>query len=454
MARQTDKSFQAATRYMFANRFGLTPGFENDHDFDNNKALTWADSTDTISVPVIALDSDSVLTLDHGRSKGARGVAQFTMNANSGLATQTFFVADRAMIITGIEYVHGTAGTDAGAVTAYVSHETGTQAPGTGLSVMSNTFNCKGTINVVQNATINAVDGNGNQPTSVQLAAGDRLSMVFTGTLTTLAGVSVSVYSAPGFKEEVAVFNMNANASLATQGFFVANRDMVVTTANMLWSAAGTDAGAVTIDITHETGTTAPGSGTSILTAAVSAKTTANTVNTPALTGTVAQLKLLAGDRLSVKFTGTLTALAGVVVSVYLQASSDVAGTAIPYYGQVEDNFHLAANGSLASQGTFIADRDYEIVDASAIWSTAGTDGGTVTYDFEIAKGTTAVGSGTSISTGAVSVKTTANTVSVLALSTSRRNRILSQGDRINLVLAGTLTSLAGFNATVSLLPR
>ena len=77
-----------------------------------------------------------------------------------------------------------------------------------------------------------------------------------------------------------------------------------------------------------------------------------------------------------------------------------------------------------------------------------------MTYDFEIAKGTTAVGSGTSISTGAVSVKTTANTTNVLALSTSRRNRLMSQGDRLNLVMSGVLTALAGWDSTISLLAR
>ncbi len=448
MARNNQTIFQSALRYMFANRAGLPFDNQAYHDYDNNKALTWSNAADTASVNALMVDSDNVIAVDHERKKGCRQQQSFQMNLNAGIANTTFFIADRPMAITSIEYVHGTAGTDAAAVTAQIFHDTGTQATGGGAAIMTNTFNCKGTINVVQNGTLLAVDGNGNVNAGLVMAAGDRLSIVFSGTTTALAGVAVTVGANPGFKEQCAVYTL---ATPATAGFFQANRDMVITGVNMLWGTPGSDAGAVTLDVTKDTGTTAPGAGSSILTAALSAKTAANTVNSPALSATVARLKLAAGDRLSLKTTGTLTALASVVVVVYMQSSSYVVGTSLPYYGQVDVPFSLATP---ASQCVFIADRDYEVVDASGIWSTAGTDGGTVTYDYEIAKGTTAVGSGTSISTGAVSVKTTANTTSVLPLSVSRRNRLMSQGDRLNLVMAGALTSLAGWDSTVSLLPR
>lgn len=455
MARATNmRTFQSAIRYMFANRYGFSNAFtETDHDYDNNKELSWSDAADTQSLYGLKFDADNVINVDRGCQMGPRGVQSFYINANASLGTQSLFIADRAMVITGIEYKHTTAGNDAGAVSCQVFHDSGTNAPGAGTSVMTNSFNCKGATNTVQTATLIAPTGPGFPSSTITLNAGDRLSVVFTGTLTTLAGVVITVFTAPGFKEEVAQYAFNANAGIATQGFFLANRDMLVTGVSMVWSAAATDAGAVTVDVTQETGTTAPGLGTSILNAAVSAKTTANTVNNPSLSGTAANLKLSAGSRLSVKLTGTLTSLAGLVVNVYLQSYS-LTSIGPGYYGQVDVNFNLLANGSQGTQSFFIADRDYEVVDASAIWSVAGTDGGTVTYDIQIDKGTTAPGSGTSISTGAVSVKTTANTTSVLPLSTSRRNRLLSQGDRLSLVMAGTLTSLAGFDATVSLLPR
>ena len=471
MARSTTRNFQAALRYYFANNFGFIQEIGNVspsahpnssnvyHDLDNDKALSWADSTDTFSIPALSVDANGVILVDKSAEKGCRGSEVFYLQANGGLATQTFFIADRTMLITGIEYTHATAGTDGSAVTAQVFHDTGVQAPGGGISVMSNTFNCKGTINTVQNATLNAVDGSGAQNASLYISAGDRLSVVFTGTLTTLAGVTLTVYTGPGLKEEVAVAQMNANSLITTQGIFLANRDMTITGVSMIWSAPGTNGGTVTMDVTHETSTTAPGSGTSILTAAQSVKGAANTVVNPALTATVAQLQLLAGDRLSLKTTGTLTGLAGLVVCVYMQADSDVVGTSLPYYGQVDANYSLKANGSLVTEEFFIADRDYEVVDVSEVHSTAGSDGGSVTIDVQIDKGTTAPGSGTSVLGTTFNAKGTANTVQyagdgTITLTTARRKRLLSQGDRLCVVYTGVLTALVGVDVTVSLVPR
>lgn len=451
MARNTYKTFQGAVRYMFANRFGVVLGPQTDHDFDNDKALTWSDAADTTSISAMAVDTDGVLRLNRGCFLGSRDINTFYLNANAGLATQTFFIADKAMLITGIEYVHGTAGSSGSAVTAAIFHDTGTQAPGTGNSVQVGTFNCKGTAAVVQTAALLAVNGDGSQAAGLTLNPGDRLSVVFTGTLTSLAGVAISVFSAPGAKEEIATYNVNANATLATQTIFLANRDMYINQVNMIWSAAGTDAGAVTIDVTVETGTTAAGSGTSCLTAAQSAKTTANTVVTVPLSATATALYVAAGSRISVKFTGTLTALAGVVVCVSLQGTVNDLAT-VPYYGQVDANFSLLANGTQATQAFFIADRDYEAVDASVVWGTANGGG---TLDITIDKGTTASGAGanTSILSGTIATTTTANTVNVGTMNVSRRRRLLSQGDRLSVLLT-TVGALAGTSVTVSLLPR
>jgi hypothetical protein len=449
MARSTFKNFAAAARSMYATRFGFTEAQGMDHDYDNAKQLTWSDAGDTTSIGAIVVDSNNRIHTDHQVQLGARQPMTFYINANGGLATQSFFIADRAMTISGVEYIHGTQGTDAGAVTAQVFHDSGTQAPGAGVAITTGTFNCKAANATVQTGTLLAVDGNGQPNVGIQINAGDRLSIVFTGTLTALAGVVVSVYAYAGFKENAAVYAINANASLASQGFFLANRDAVISSVQMIWSAAATDAGTVTIDVTHETGTTAPGSGSSILGAAQSAKTTANTVVAPALTGTASRLSLAAGDRLSVKFTGTLTALAGVVVVVYFQCAS-LTPTTTGYYGQNDINFNLLANGSQASQEFFISDRDWEVVDVSSVFGTAGSG----TLDVQIDKTTTAAGSGTSVLSGTMSAAGSANTVVVGGLSSSRRNRLLSQGDRLCIVNGGTLGALAGTNVTVSLLPR
>lgn len=113
-------------------------------------------------------------------------------------------------------------------------------------------------------------------------------------------------------------------ASPADHTFFVANRAYRVTAIREVHSTAGSDGSAVNVQVTKDTGTQAPGAGANLLTnntnAGFDMKGTANTVQTGTLTATTADLELAAGDRLSLDFAGTLTALAGVVVTVSLEA--------------------------------------------------------------------------------------------------------------------------------------
>lgn len=121
----------------------------------------------------------------------------------------------------------------------------------------------------------------------------------------------------------LATFALAANASLADQAFFTATRAYQVIAIREVHSAAGTDVGAVNLQVTKDTGTTAPGAGTDLLTnnanAGFDLKGVANTVQTGTLTATEASLQLAAGDRLAVDFAGVLTAVAGVVVTVELR---------------------------------------------------------------------------------------------------------------------------------------
>lgn len=114
-------------------------------------------------------------------------------------------------------------------------------------------------------------------------------------------------------------FWMLANASLADQAFFVADRAYTVVAIKEVHSVAGTDGSAVSLQVVKDTATDAPGAGTDLLSAGFDMKGTANTVQSGALAASAATLKLAAGDRLAVDFAGTLTTLAGVVVTVYLE---------------------------------------------------------------------------------------------------------------------------------------
>ena len=71
-----------------------------------------------------------------------------------------------------------------------------------------------------------------------------------------------------------------------------------------------------------DTGTTAPGSGTALLTnntnTGFNLNATANTVQVGALVATAASLALATGDRLAMKFTGSATATANLALTACL----------------------------------------------------------------------------------------------------------------------------------------
>lgn len=81
---------------------------------------------------------------------------------------------------------------------------------------------------------------------------------------------------------------------------------------------AGTDAGAVMLNIEKLTGTQAPNAGVTMLSTAFSLKATINTVQTGTLSVTKPNLNLAKGNRLCMKDTGTLTAVSDVCVTLLL----------------------------------------------------------------------------------------------------------------------------------------
>jgi len=111
--------------------------------------------------------------------------------------------------------------------------------------------------------------------------------------------------------------------SFADGVFFLANSPFEVLEITQIHKTAGSDGSDVNLQIEKITGTTVPGSGTNLLTnnsdAGFDMKGTASTVQTGVLTSTRADRLLAKGDRLGVDFAGTLTALAGVCVTVTLR---------------------------------------------------------------------------------------------------------------------------------------
>ena len=110
------------------------------------------------------------------------------------------------------------------------------------------------------------------------------------------------------------------SGSVADVQFYTAPVDCEVVSIREVHAVAGDDGGDVTGTIRRCQGTEAATAGDDLLgDTKINFKGTALTEQTPALTGTTANLQLDAGDRLSLDVTGTTTTLAGVIVTVLMK---------------------------------------------------------------------------------------------------------------------------------------
>ena len=125
----------------------------------------------------------------------ARRTVSVSLPLNGDAVDQFVFIADRAYVVEAVDYIHATAGTDGSAVNVQLKKCTGTQAPDAGANLLTNNsnagFNCKSTINTVQNGTLTGTTA------TKTLAAGNRLALDFAGTTTALAGVAVTIILRP-----------------------------------------------------------------------------------------------------------------------------------------------------------------------------------------------------------------------------------------------------------------
>jgi hypothetical protein len=114
----------------------------------------------------------------------------------------------------------------------------------------------------------------------------------------------------------------SGSGTTATTFFGPADRAYTITAINWIYATKG--GSGATFQLFKDTGTNAPGAGTSILsggTAVDISSTTAivaNTTTANAGNATAGVLSLAAGDRLSWQLGGTLTALVGVTATVQL----------------------------------------------------------------------------------------------------------------------------------------
>lgn len=109
-----------------------------------------------------------------------------------------------------------------------------------------------------------------------------------------------------------------AGTAAATAGnygvFYIFPVPCVAVSMREVHQTAGSDAGAVTLTIEKLTGTQALDAGAVVLSSTLSLKATANTVQSGTLTTTLANRTFAVGDRIAMKDSGTLTAVANVTV--------------------------------------------------------------------------------------------------------------------------------------------
>lgn len=107
------------------------------------------------------------------------------------MVDQSFFVATRAYQVTAISFVHAVAETTAATLAVQVTKDVSTNAPGAGTDLLTNNtntgFDAKATANTVQAGTLTGTVA------SLQLAAGNRLSVDFSAAATELVGVTITV---------------------------------------------------------------------------------------------------------------------------------------------------------------------------------------------------------------------------------------------------------------------
>jgi len=117
-----------------------------------------------------------------GSARGVGFLPQTLSYNPSSNATNVLLVADRAYRVKAILGRVQAAGTDGSAVTATVYKAPSGTAIASGTPLHSGTFNLKGTASTNQTLTLSATAG------VLDIAAGDTIGVILTGTLTTATG--------------------------------------------------------------------------------------------------------------------------------------------------------------------------------------------------------------------------------------------------------------------------
>lgn len=249
-----------------------------------------------------------------GQGTGLGGAAQLTGGASGTGATG----AGGAATVTGGASL---AVNDAGGAASLIGGAGAGTGAGGAITITSGAAGATGVAGAVNISVGAATAGNGSAVTITGgngaggTNAGGNINFVPGAAVSTGTPGEVQVNSAAGLFSVVWQQGQAAAPSAGSFTIFQATRAYRVKAMNLVYSTASSSG---TATITKDTGTTAPGGGTALLTGTVSTSSTANTTNSGTLIATVATLTMAAGDRIGLTLGGTQTGLAGLVVSVGL----------------------------------------------------------------------------------------------------------------------------------------
>lgn len=171
---------------------------------------------------------------------------------------------------------------------------------------------CRITINNIGTGvvTITPTTSTINGQATLTVSPGTSVSITSTATA---AATGDYIYAISGASQICQAYYFTGTPAATNQAFVVASRPMVLASLTHVHSVAA--GGASTMDVTHESGTTAPGAGTSVFASgSFDLNATANTPQTASLVAALATRTFTAGHRLSVKFNNTIQSSAGIVV--------------------------------------------------------------------------------------------------------------------------------------------
>ena len=404
-------------------------------DLINGEALTAINAAGTGEVELIQADSDDVLRVGKAAVKPLRQTMTFHVTPTAKLLDQVFFIVPYAMTIEKIQVYYDVVNT--GAFTGQVTKMADGVALASGTAVHT-ALDLTATARTVYTATLSTTAG------VLDLVYKDRLGFDFVGSLSGCAGITVTITFSPGGKGDFAVFYKAANAEIVDQSFHLALYPKQISSILYAHTTLGTNGSAVTAHVEKDVGTEAAGGGTTVMTGTFDCKAAINTVQVGVLAATADLYRLKGGDRLSVDITGTTTALAGVVIVVLFDPDYSPAD-------RVTVNFKEQLNADMADTTMFIADQNYEIVDAGEVHTTAFSGAVNILLTRDVVLD--APGAGTDINSGTADGfqgDGTADTVQKATFGAFQN--FLLAGDRIGVDYTATTTGV-GMLIAVALKP-